>query len=1669
MLFRQSLDCEAIRILGLAASTLLVPCLSSGEISFLELSADGQGDFPWHQTLNWDQEVLPTDSDVVQIGNTSTEVHCHIKGPGAVAQSIEISEYGLDGGFTNTLTLTDSGTLDVSSIFEVGKDKHGVFVMEGGLLTVNSFLLIGSTNRGSDAWGTMEIKGGTATARNQILIGRSRFAPTTSNSSLILSGGSLNAEQNLTVDSIDRTQPGIFLLEGDATYQQVSNRLTEVQSGVMEIRGNQVSIDLGDLALTQNTSSKLIFSGNGVSTLRAQDVYFSSSSQLDVSGLTVGNGKYVLVNGETITNDGIFFTSNVDRNLWHLEVDSASGDLCLTRGNGPVQHDLLIYGGSGSGMYATGTIVPIQAAAPAPGLVFDTWEGSVEEIDDLFATETTFTMGSGSTTITAIYKPIGTPHTLTVYDGSGQGEYGPEQVIPIQADQSVAGRTFARWLGDSGIADPFSPTTTYTMPNRESVLEAQFYQNECHAGDRGYRARPCGLDLNNDGEIGEDGVDNILGRNGSNWNWLDPDGDGDFEDYFFVDSFNGNDSNPGTKNAPLKTIQAALDLCDGAANGIEDIICIYGIFGEEITLTQSGKPGHYTRPDDHFEFPADPMRIIGWDKDEDGEYPPYDKDDQAVIDGSSGLITAIYNDNKVSYVEIAHLSIHNFQGWSPDSSRGAIRFSRSGGNDVSHIYVHDVEMKNINTNTPWDPSVPPEDVVHFEHRGGERIVATFWNGDTALQHIAMCNILVDGFGDFFARGAPANGSGNFRFQNMTLNCKSFDGAGITGFKIWGAHENVEILDSIFDGRPGDWSYGQGGPRMVAIRPDQRNVTVRNNLFLNARAAVTIDGCSLNFGPNRTTDNVVVDSNHIITTHDDWGPGGGKPVGIRIEPGCDIGRTTEDIAIVNNFIHIPVWGASALILSPGMTESGQAAQPGTLTVAHNTIWGPGEGHNFYGILIDLDQVTNPQRNFLIKNNLFANIGSSGQNIAHNYNPSVSTSGFSIDGNIWSPGGVFIWKGERMDDFADWQSTSGQDSNSIVASPLFANTIGGDLHLAPEDNTTRTVGVALSTIDTEDLDVDLTQDIDGDLRENNTPWAGADKLVSAHTPTGQADAYFLNEDHVLKITSDSGVLLNDGYGAPSLCDTSQNHGPMALLIQNAVHGSMRLSRDGSFTYIPDPDYFGNDQFSYRLRTPENLYSLPITVDFAVSSVNDAPVAVDDRYRNLLGEPLDVSSPGLLANDADVENDTLAAVLISPPLYAQEFQLNPDGSFHYLPLAGVICEDRFIYAASDGSLGEPATVTLNISNIPSEIVLDEEGNDPSQGSVSQIGTWLSSGASGAYNGASIYSNNDTGNESFTWTPNLPVDAVYRVYARWTAFSTRSPSVTYTVHHAEGSEAITLSQKDVTLASQWVFLGEYSFDAGSEKSVTLSSLRGEQINADAIRWERTFHEVPEELIVDNLSSTTSSQGSWGTSSGSPAFHSDSVFSDDPGDSFSWDINIPEDGQYGIYAWWTHSNGFRSDQVPYRIIHDGGIANTVVDQSDPSLAGQWNHLGDYTFAASSNGQVIVTVPETGSVKIASADAIRLVRIDGSASHTIPPNPSGDPADLVQISAMCFHEGSNDALQVEAILGATYILQRSLDLSQNSWTDVESITALDERILLSTPHEEGLDKCFYRIKIILPE
>lgn len=202
-----------------------------------------------------------------------------------------------------------------------------------------------------------------------------------------------------------------------------------------------------------------------------------------------------------------------------------------------------------------------------------------------------------------------------------------------------------------------------------------------------------------------------------------------------------------------------------------------------------------------------------------------------------------------------------------------------------------------------------------------------------------------------------------------------------------------------------------------------------------------------------------------------------------------------------------------------------------------------------------------------------------------------------------------------------------------------------------------------------------------------------------PTAANDPASTAEDNAVVIE----VLTNDTAGPTAAID------PASISVTAPSHGTAVADVAGNVTYTPVANYNGPDSFTYTVSdvtaAPGTLTSNVATVSVTVTPVNDAPVGVADSYSipTFAGVAVINAASGLLANDSDVENDTLTAgslVLTGTGNRTGTVILYVDGSFAYTPAGNARNGDvdSFTYVTSDGAgFSAPTTVTINLVGAP------------------------------------------------------------------------------------------------------------------------------------------------------------------------------------------------------------------------------------------------------------------------------------------------------------------------------------------------------------------------------------
>jgi len=150
---------------------------------------------------------------------------------------------------------------------------------------------------------------------------------------------------------------------------------------------------------------------------------------------------------------------------------------------------------------------------------------------------------------------------------------------------------------------------------------------------------------------------------------------------------------------------------------------------------------------------------------------------------------------------------------------------------------------------------------------------------------------------------------------------------------------------------------------------------------------------------------------------------------------------------------------------------------------------------------------------------------------------------------------------------------------------------------------------------------------------------------------------------------------------------------------------------------------------------------------------------------------------------------------------------------------------------------------------------------------------------------------------------------------------------------------------------------------------LAGAGLRVESCR-ERSFQ--TEEVIVDDRDPGYAETGSWTDSTVVPAHYGNRYryAASSPQESATAEFtpDIPKDGVYPVYVWFTHGANRASDAL-YRVHHAGGVSEVRLNQT--SMGNHWRFLGEWGFSAGTGGKVVVSNQGTDTTKFVIADAVR--------------------------------------------------------------------------------------------------
>ncbi len=181
-----------------------------------------------------------------------------------------------------------------------------------------------------------------------------------------------------------------------------------------------------------------------------------------------------------------------------------------------------------------------------------------------------------------------------------------------------------------------------------------------------------------------------------------------------------------------------------------------------------------------------------------------------------------------------------------------------------------------------------------------------------------------------------------------------------------------------------------------------------------------------------------------------------------------------------------------------------------------------------------------------------------------------------------------------------------------------------------------------------------------------------------PVAANDNYATDQDATLTVAA-PGVLANDSDPEGSALTAS--------IATQPGHGTLTLSANGGFTYVPNSGYSGADSFSYSANDGDGG-TATATVAINVRALNQPPVANPQSVTTAANTAKAITLTG-----TDPDNDPLTYAVVTAPAHGTLSGAAPNVT--YTPAQGYSGGDSFTFKVNDGSHDSaPAAVSITVT---------------------------------------------------------------------------------------------------------------------------------------------------------------------------------------------------------------------------------------------------------------------------------------------------------------------------------------------------------------------------------------
>ncbi len=340
-----------------------------------------------------------------------------------------------------------------------------------------------------------------------------------------------------------------------------------------------------------------------------------------------------------------------------------------------------------------------------------------------------------------------------------------------------------------------------------------------------------------------------------------------------------------------------------------------------------------------------------------------------------------------------------------------------------------------------------------------------------------------------------------------------------------------------------------------------------------------------------------------------------------------------------------------------------------------------------------------------------------------------------------------------------------------------------------------------------------------------------VINNVAPVAVDDAYATDEDVTLTVAAADGVLKNDTDVSPLTAE----------LVEGPAHGWVELAENGSFKYMPEANWHGEDSFTYKAFDGE-WYSNIATVTITVKPVQDAPVAEDQAVTTDEDTAVEIT---LVATDVD--GDTLTYSIVGQPGHGTVALVGDVVT--YTPAENFNGTDTFTFKANDGTVdSDVATVTITVTAVNDAPVIGdiEETTIPEMVAYSFMitaadidSTFLAYSLTGETYGAEV----DTTTGEFTWTPTEAQGPGTYNFTAKVCDDAATPLC--------AEKAFTINVTEVNRPPVLTEIGPKSIAAGSELTFTAEATDPD-IPAQALSF--SLEDAPAGAVID----ATSGDFSW-------------------------------------------------------------------------------------------------------------------------------------------------------------------------------------------------------------------